>query len=241
MSSDSRLVIVSNRPPVTARVVENGIQLAPSAGGLGTGLQPYHEGGGGLWVGWPGDVSRVTPDERAGLESQLPERAMVPVRLSRDHVERYSHGFADRVPWSLFFHYSLDRIPVEAAGWDAYREVHEVFADAVAYEHRAGDTIWVHDYQLMLLPSLLRETTAGRAHRVLSSHPIPILGGLSGVDMAPGDPHRLARRRPRRLPHTRLHAAFPCVAAARRGRRTRHRQGPTRRTRCESRRIPHRD
>ena len=151
MSSNSRLVIVSNRLPVTARAAEQGVQLTPSSGGLATGLQPYHEGTAGLWVGWPGDVSQLSGEQRADLDSQLRARRLVSVRLSPDHVERYYHGFANGVLWPLF-HYLIDRVPAEAAGWDAYREVNEVFADAIAYEHRAGDTIWVHDYQLMLVP-----------------------------------------------------------------------------------------
>jgi trehalose 6-phosphate synthase/phosphatase len=81
---------------------------------------------------------------------------MVPVHLSADQVERCYYGFANRVLWPLF-HYFLDRVPVDAAGWDAYRDVNETFADVVAEQYRNNDTIWIHDYQLMLLPALLRE------------------------------------------------------------------------------------
>ena len=73
-----------------------------------------------------------------------------------DQVERLYYGFANRVLWPLF-HYLIDRVPVDAAGWDAYRDVNETFADVVAGQYRDNDTIWVHDYQLMLLPALLRE------------------------------------------------------------------------------------
>jgi trehalose 6-phosphate synthase/phosphatase len=59
------------------------------------------------------------------------------------------------VLWPLF-HYLIDRVPVDAAGWDAYSQVNDAFADAVAREYRSGDTVWVHDYQLMLVPGLLR-------------------------------------------------------------------------------------
>jgi trehalose 6-phosphate synthase/phosphatase len=81
---------------------------------------------------------------------------MVPVHLSGDQIERSYYGFANRVLWPLF-HYSIDRVPVDTAGWDAYRDVNEAFADVVAGQYRDNDTIWVHDYQLMLLPALLRE------------------------------------------------------------------------------------
>ena len=57
--------------------------------------------------------------------------------------------------WPLF-HYLLERVPLDGHGWDTYRTVNERFADAVAAEYRPGDTIWVHDYQLMLVPEMVR-------------------------------------------------------------------------------------
>ena len=195
MSSNSRLVIVSNRLPVTAGGSERGVQLAPSSGGLATGLQPYHDRTAGLWVGWPGDVSQLSAEQRVDLDAQLGARRLVPVPLSRDHIERYYHGFANRVLWPLF-HYLIDRVPVDAAGWAAYREVNEAFADAVAFEYRAGDTIWVHDYQLMLVPALLRERLPAARIGFFLHIPFPssevfrvlpwrreILRGLLGADL----------------------------------------------------------
>jgi trehalose 6-phosphate synthase/phosphatase len=153
--TQSRLLIVSNRLPVTATVADGTVSLAPAGGGLATGLRPYHESSGGLWIGWPGDLSGANAAERRAFDRELAERGIVPVALSRDHIERYYHGFANRVLWPLF-HYLIDRVPADATGWDAYREVNEAFAEVVAREYRRGDTIWIHDYQLMLLPALLR-------------------------------------------------------------------------------------
>ena len=150
-----RLLIVSNRLPVTARLTRDGLRLAPAAGGLATGLRPWHERSNGLWIGWPGDASRLSAEQRAELERQLGERAILPVYLSQDQIDHYYHGFANRVLWPLF-HYLIDRVPVDATGWSAYRQVNETFADVVAGEYHLGDTIWVHDYQLMLVPALLR-------------------------------------------------------------------------------------
>jgi len=152
----SRLLIVSNRLPVVARVVDGTVGLSDAGGGLATGLRPYHERSGGLWIGWPGDVSKMTPEQRHDLDEQLRQRAIVPVALSRDHIERFYNGFANRVLWPLF-HYLIDRVPVDAAGWDAYSQANQAFADAAAQEYRTGDTIWIHDYQLMLVPAMLRE------------------------------------------------------------------------------------
>ncbi|HVL67487.1 MAG TPA: bifunctional alpha,alpha-trehalose-phosphate synthase (UDP-forming)/trehalose-phosphatase [Vicinamibacterales bacterium] len=151
-----RLLIVSNRLPVTAALGDDGrVRLGPASGGLATGMRPWHEGSGGLWIGWPGDTSRFSTEQRAEMERQLGARGIVPVLLSEDHVNRYYHGFANRVLWPLF-HYLIDRVPVDATGWDAYRQVNQTFADAIIRQYAPGDIVWVHDYQLMLLPSMLR-------------------------------------------------------------------------------------
>ena len=153
--TSSRLLIVSNRLPVGARLNEGRVRLSASSGGLATGLRPWHEGSEGRWIGWPGDVSKFGPDQRRDLDRQLDERGIVPVYLSQDDIERYYNGFSNRVLWPLF-HYLIDRVPVDATGWEAYNQVNEAFAQAVVHQYRPGDTIWVHDYQLMLLPALLR-------------------------------------------------------------------------------------
>jgi trehalose 6-phosphate synthase/phosphatase len=151
-----RLLIVSNRLPVTARPTADGIRIAQSSGGLATGLRPWHESGTGLWFGWPGEVADATRVQREDFDRRLYERRIVPVHLQSDDVAGSYHGFANRVLWPLF-HYLIEQMPVDAAGWEAYRRVNDAFADAVASEYRRDDTIWVHDYQLMLLPALLRE------------------------------------------------------------------------------------
>jgi trehalose 6-phosphate synthase/phosphatase len=151
-----RLLIVSNRLPVTARRTGDGVSLTAASGGLATGMRPFHEASNGLWIGWPGDVSQFSDEERARIDTALHERGIVPVHLSKEQVDLYYHGFSNRVLWPLF-HYLIDRVPVHAAGWDAYREVNAAFADAVARQYRPGDLIWVHDYQLMLVPAMLRQ------------------------------------------------------------------------------------
>jgi trehalose 6-phosphate synthase/phosphatase len=157
--TSGRLVIVSNRLPVNASLADGRVRLSRAAGGLATGLQAWHKQSGNLWVGWPGDVSAFNADQRASLEQKLTERRVKPVYLSREDVERYYEGFSNGVVWPLF-HYLADRVPVDAIGWEAYRKVNERFADAVADVYEPGDAIWVHDYQLMLLPALLRERLA---------------------------------------------------------------------------------
>ena len=154
--SFERLLIVSNRLPVTARVDGGRVRLDDAIGGLATGLRSWHERSGGIWIGWPGDVDAWGSAERESLEHQLQARRIQPVYLSADDARRYYDGFSNRVLWPLF-HYLVDRVPVDATGWDAYRQANQKFADAVLAVYRPGDAIWVHDYQLMLVPALLRE------------------------------------------------------------------------------------
>ncbi len=152
----SRLLVVANRLPLTIQVDGGQVTVAPSSGGLVTGLRPWHERGDGAWIGWPGETTDVAPEAMEELDRQMAAERFVPVHLSADEVERYYHGFANRVLWPLF-HYQVDRVPVDAADWEAYRQANQRFADAVFREYRSGDTIWVHDYQLMLVPGMLRE------------------------------------------------------------------------------------
>jgi trehalose 6-phosphate synthase/phosphatase len=155
--SSSRLLIVANRLPVTVRAEEGGgLSLVDSAGGVATGLRAAYQATGGLWIGWPGEIPRGSAAERQRLDRNLAERSIVPVHLTTHEVKQYYENFANGVIWPLC-HYMLERIPLDAKGWDVYRQVNRKFADATVAVYRPGDLIWVHDYQLLLVPSMLRE------------------------------------------------------------------------------------
>ncbi len=150
-----RLLIVSNRLPVAARVESGRVQIKMASGGLATGLRSWYGERDALWLGWPGDVGGLDPEQQRGLERRLARRNVVPVHLTAHEVADYYEGFANRVLWPLF-HYLIDRVPIDAAGWEAYRAANERFAEAVVATYQPGDTIWIHDYQLLLVPALLR-------------------------------------------------------------------------------------
>jgi len=151
----SRLVLVSNRLPVTVKVDRGQVTVGRSSGGLATGLSKPHETSGGLWIGWPGDLSRVPPKLKQEVDLRLRALRCVPLHLSHGEVERYYESFANGILWPTF-HYLLDRIPNDSRDWESYWKVNQKFADLVAVHHQKGDSIWVHDYQLMLLPGMLR-------------------------------------------------------------------------------------
>jgi trehalose 6-phosphate synthase/phosphatase len=152
-----RVVVVSNRLPVTTAIVGDQITLSPASGGLATGLSDWHARSTAVWVGWPGTTARVTASQRAALERELEERRILPVYLTRQDVKEYYDGFSNGVLWPVF-HYLPERVPLgPTTAWEGYRRVNERFAERVAEQHRPGDLIWVHDYQLMLVPGMLRQ------------------------------------------------------------------------------------
>lgn len=151
-----RVLIVSNRLPVTVKLDRGQVAITQSAGGLATGLSGLHKEGGSLWIGWPGDVSRFDRNQQAETETNLSQMGAVPVYLSQAEINRYYEGFSNGVLWPLF-HYLTDKVERDAwRNWKTYAAVNRRFAEITAEHYREGDLIWVHDYQLMLVPAMLR-------------------------------------------------------------------------------------
>ncbi|MEW6269728.1 MAG: bifunctional alpha,alpha-trehalose-phosphate synthase (UDP-forming)/trehalose-phosphatase, partial [Thermodesulfobacteriota bacterium] len=191
----SRLLIVSNRLPLTLRMEGELTRVERSAGGLATGLAGPHARAEGLWIGWPGDVPELTEGQREQLASDLADQRFVPVWLDADDVRRFYVGFSNGVLWPLF-HYLLDQLPLHPGDFEAYERVNERFADEVAQRYRPGDVVWVHDYQLMLVPQLLRRRIPDARIGFFLHIPFPaseifrtlphrerILEGLLGADL----------------------------------------------------------
>ena len=151
-----RVLIVANRLPVAVRVTEAGVEVQRSPGGLATGLLRQHEQSGGLWIGWSGAPEELSAAQQGQLDEQLAALRLASVPLTADQVKRHYEGFSNGVLWPLF-HYLLDQVPLHVRDFDAYVEVNERFADVVVRHYQPGDLIWVHDYQLCLLPDLLRQ------------------------------------------------------------------------------------
>ncbi len=158
----TRLVVVSNRLPFTASVKSGEPIYTISPGGLTTGLWSYldrraHNTGQGeyLWVGWPG--ATVAPEYQAAVQEhgQKNFRA-APVFLSEESMERFYLGFCNRTIWPLF-HYFPSLVRYEEEDWEEYKRTNQEFCDALVKFLRPTDMVWVHDYQLMLLPRLLHE------------------------------------------------------------------------------------
>jgi trehalose 6-phosphate synthase/phosphatase len=126
-----------------------------SPGGLATALRAVAGQRPFVWVGWPG--AAVPEEERAGVARLLREEdAGVPVFLERKEMLGWYEELSNRVLWPLF-HAMPAAIRVAPGAWQRYVDVNRRFADAIAEQARPCDTIWVHDYQLALVPHMLRQ------------------------------------------------------------------------------------
>ena len=143
---DYGLVVVSNRLPVDLVVDADGNEgWRSSPGGLVTALEPVMREADGAWVGWAGVAGReFEPFENDGI-------SIVPVPLSAEDLELYYEGFSNDTLWPLY-HDVIAPPSYHREWWDAYVHVNRRFAAAAAAVAAPGATVWVHDYQLQLVP-----------------------------------------------------------------------------------------
>lgn len=153
-----RLLFVSNRLPVTIEKKREGVRYKQSTGGLATGLRSFYQSYDSVWIGWSGiSQESLSQEERRKIEEVLMSSyRSSSVSLSSSDVKMFYYGFCNKTIWPLF-HYFPNFTLYEKSMWEAYVRVNRKFCDAVLENAREDDTIWIHDYQLMLLPSLLRE------------------------------------------------------------------------------------
>lgn len=167
--SPAEFVVVANRLPVD-RDDNGGWRRSP--GGLVTALEPVMRSTEGAWVGWPGKPDlAVEPFEFEGTH-------LIPVTLSAQDVADYYEGFSNDTIWPLY-HDVIAAPRYRRVWWESYVDVNRRFAQASADAAAEGATVWVQDYQLQLVPQLLRELrpdlTIGYFHHI----PFPAYGLFS--------------------------------------------------------------
>jgi trehalose 6-phosphate synthase/phosphatase len=151
----SKTIIVSNRLPVKITKNDGGYELSPSEGGLATGLGSIYKQNANIWIGWPGlEITDEKAQEK--VTRQLAKLSLLPVFLSQEEINQYYEGFSNDVLWPVFHYYASTYANYKQSNWDYYKKVNEKFKEAVLRIAKPGDTIWIHDYQLLLLPSLIR-------------------------------------------------------------------------------------
>ncbi|MEZ4272812.1 MAG: trehalose-6-phosphate synthase [Myxococcota bacterium] len=183
----SRVVLVSNRLPISSRRIGGKRVIKRSTGGLVAGLAPVHDERDSLWMG--------ALDSGNYPEALLKEQRLVAIELPKETARRHYEGYSNQVLWPLF-HYLVEHVSFEGADFDAYQRVNERFAEAITEIAKPDDTIWVHDYHLMLLPSMLRKSLPKARIGFFLHIPFPssevfrilprneeILQGLLGADL----------------------------------------------------------
>lgn len=152
-----KLIIVSNRLPLTVSKEKSKFSFQPSVGGLVTGMSSLDMAEEQIWIGWPGITlpGYSTKSDSKELKNTLSKDNYIPVFLKRNDFENYYQGFCNEMIWPLF-HYFVQYANYEKSYWDSYKRVNEAFSRAVLEVANEDDVIWVHDYHLMLLPELIR-------------------------------------------------------------------------------------
>ncbi len=183
-------IVVANRLPVDRVEGEDGELLwRRSPGGLVTAIAPVMQESDGAWVGWHG----ATGEELEPFESDRIN--LIPVPLDDEDLELYYEGFSNSTLWPLY-HDVIVPPEFHRTWWDNYKKVNKRFADATAKVAAQGATVWVQDYQLQLVPKLLREARPDLRIGFFNHIPFPspgifsqlpwrkqILEGLAGADV----------------------------------------------------------
>ncbi|MCY7303805.1 MAG: trehalose-6-phosphate synthase [Thermoleophilia bacterium] len=149
MTKRSDFVVVANRLPVDEEATVEGRRWRASPGGLVTALCPVARAHRGAWVGWGGAAGPAPdPFDHDGIQ-------LYPVGLSSADVECFYEGQSNSTIWPLY-HDAVEPPAFDRTWGDAYRTVNARFADAAAGVAARGATVWIHDYQLQLVPAMLR-------------------------------------------------------------------------------------
>ena len=148
-----KLIVVANRLAVT---VQSDLTIIRSPGGLVSGLESFLEKSGikdYIWIGWPGRY--LPPSTLDQLKSKFKSIKAHPVSISSKHFDKFYNGFCNKVIWPLF-HEFPSYVDYKEEYWKTYVAVNKAFCNEVAKYVTPDSVVWVHDYHLLLLPSMLR-------------------------------------------------------------------------------------
>src|SRR5215472_15223150 len=195
-AAGARIIVVSNRLPLTLKKTEQGWDTARSSGGLASAMNPLLAKNGGEWIGWAGTAEGDGTEERRAILSEWAEKDhCFAVELPEEVAAGFYEGYANQTLWPVFHNFP-SQLKFDAHHWAAYVEANRRFCEAVVSRYRPNDLIWVHDYQLLLLPRMLREKLPHAAIGFFLHIPFPsseifpvlprreeLLEGLLGADL----------------------------------------------------------
>lgn len=190
----SKTIIVSNRLPVKISEHKNKMTVSPSEGGLATGMGSIYREGENIWIGWPGQEFQDMEMQQS-VVSELKPLNLVPVFLNDEEIKRFYEGFSNEVLWPVF-HYLSTYAVYDQRNWLMYQKVNEKFKTIILQHIEPGDILWIHDYQLLLLAGMVRESLPDITIAFFQHIPFPsqelfrlipwreeILKGMLGADL----------------------------------------------------------
>ncbi len=195
-AAGTRIIVVSNRLPLTLKKTEQGWDTVRSSGGLASAMNPLLGKTGGEWIGWAGDSGGEHSQKRQAILSEWAKTDhCFAVDLPKDVAAGFYEGYANQTLWPVFHNFP-SQLKFDAKHWESYVEANRIFCEAVVNHYRPNDLIWVHDYHLMLLPQMLRERLPDAAVGFFLHIPFPssevfpvlprreeLLEGLLGADL----------------------------------------------------------
>ncbi len=150
-----RVAVLAFRLPVRLRVDGEKTTLVPAVGGVATGLAGAVPAARRRWIGWVGHLEALPAATREAVQQELEGQRLSAVSLDHATLAGFYAGYSNRVLWPLF-HSMPGRLPLRIDTWDAYLRGNEAFAATALHVAREDEVLWVHDYQLMLVPRLVR-------------------------------------------------------------------------------------
>lgn len=155
----SRLIIVSNKLPFEISDNRENPLIINKTGGITHSLNTLHKYNRYLWVGWTGNENiELTEKQKKEIYKQYEKENCHPFELNDDEISNYQYGFCNQTIWPLF-HYFPQYSEFNPDYWHTYWQVNRKFADNVLKVAEKGDSIWIHDYHLMLLPKMIRDAS----------------------------------------------------------------------------------
>lgn len=170
----ARVIIVSNRLPVSVKKEDGKLVFSQSTGGVATGLASYAENPSNRWIGWPGIPSdELDEKERRQVSRELAKHNCIPVFMTKKQIDDFYNGYSNSILWPLFHNLPIQDQKDREKWWRGYKTVNKLYADAILKVTSKSSRIWVHDYQLLLVPEMLHRAQP-RANIGFFSHiPFP--------------------------------------------------------------------
>jgi len=192
----SKTIIISNRLPLQISISEEHLEVSPSVGGLATGLKSFHKDGDSIWIGWPGLKEEEIPENlKDKIQSKVKQENCIAVHLNSQEIDGFYYGFSNRTIWPLF-HYFMEYTESLDSYWQTYKAVNQKYTNEILKHYKKGDIIWVHDYQLLLVPNMIREQAPDAIIGFFNHIPFPsyevfrtlpwrdeVLKGMLGADL----------------------------------------------------------